>query len=1142
MKRLPTAVFVAATVAWAAACGGGGAETDETTGTDTVDAVATDAVHDVADDVRPDAAADTTIQDSVQDTEPQDIGDDAHAPDAAGDAGDVDDDDAGDTGEPSCEGAITVTADTPYEAAGLESTAASRWADYSCDAEWSYTGPERVFEYTAPCTGQVRLTVTPAGDPLSDSYLMVTVMILGACDTADCRDMLPPSHPIRMTAPTDAGETTLIVVESFDGALPDFTILAQQSCGECADDDDDGYDGFNALFCPDGDDCNDDDAAISPGAAETNCDGIDQDCSGADSCVSTVCIDNDEDGFNNYDPAACPAGRDCNDSNAAIRPGVGEIDCNGLDEDCDGIDWCPGTGQQCDSCLPTGNCREDHVCMPGIGGAFGMYAYCAALCENANQCPEGATCVPEVYEGHGVCMADTSASCDGNDLTVVDSCGNVAHSATCSGDCDSGAGVCTESCIGSSPASIGTTIAGRLVAGASGMTSYPGIFDVKGHEDAYSFTAECDGIAHVVATEMSDLEMVLLGLGDGCFNTQVVAYDAGTGMVHEIEFQVTGGNMYFVVVDTTIQDQEGPFTLLIEVDCGGTGRAHCAACSFDAQCESGHCHIPGDPPLSEGACVADCSADGDCPEGSACAVAGGGFVCMPDATAACDGQALMIVDDCGLEYVMETCADGTDCNAALKSCTDGCIDFDGDGYPAYAADTCPHGTDCRDDDVSIHPGADDARCNSIDEDCSGADNCSDNAQCEPCDGGHCAPGYYCFVDPNFDAPGICLDDCTADMECPTDAAWDLSCWSWMSGQGDDGYYCRPQVARTCSGGDEVVTDGCGRTVQTNECDFNCFDDFGCVNACTPALDHPGCGLSVHGTTVGAPDRTDYYYNGSDTVDDLTGPETGYRFTASCTGEIAAVLKNCPDWLTLVVLRNSSANCKSSSLVDYDVYLDAPEVVSFTAVEGEEFTLIVDGMDGARGEFDLTVNCLCGAGCVDNDADGFIDHDASDCPSGNDCDGAAAAIHPGAIDIACNDIDEDCSGYDHCLSHSCTTDVELGSMSETVVVLDGSTTGMSDEITFYGGACESPYPRFNVETVYRFTADCSGTFNASIGDLASDQVDMYLLEGACRADLCVSNRWTEMSVQVTAGHEYFLVIDGNAATANSWGLQASITCD
>ena len=90
--------------------------------------------------------------------------------------------------------------------------------------------------------------------------------------------------------------------------------------GRLAGDDAD-LDGFTAPA-----DCNDANAAIHPGAADIADNGIDEDCSGAD----TVNLDRDADG------ALRPA--DCNDSSATIRPGAADIPDNGIDEDCSGAD------------------------------------------------------------------------------------------------------------------------------------------------------------------------------------------------------------------------------------------------------------------------------------------------------------------------------------------------------------------------------------------------------------------------------------------------------------------------------------------------------------------------------------------------------------------------------------------------------------------------------------------------------------------------------------------------------------------------------------------------------------------------------------------------------------------------------------
>jgi putative metal-binding protein len=73
-------------------------------------------------------------------------------------------------------------------------------------------------------------------------------------------------------------------------------------------------------------DCNDANAAIRPGATDVPDNGVDENCDGVDATN----LDRDRDGV--------PRPQDCNDANAAIRPGATDVPDNGVDENCDGVD------------------------------------------------------------------------------------------------------------------------------------------------------------------------------------------------------------------------------------------------------------------------------------------------------------------------------------------------------------------------------------------------------------------------------------------------------------------------------------------------------------------------------------------------------------------------------------------------------------------------------------------------------------------------------------------------------------------------------------------------------------------------------------------------------------------------------------
>jgi len=82
-------------------------------------------------------------------------------------------------------------------------------------------------------------------------------------------------------------------------------------------------DGFNSYGTPR--DCDDRNPARNPGARDVPGDGIDQDCSGSDAQT-----DADSDGFG--------PPQDCNDANPAINPGARDIPRDGIDQDCSGAD------------------------------------------------------------------------------------------------------------------------------------------------------------------------------------------------------------------------------------------------------------------------------------------------------------------------------------------------------------------------------------------------------------------------------------------------------------------------------------------------------------------------------------------------------------------------------------------------------------------------------------------------------------------------------------------------------------------------------------------------------------------------------------------------------------------------------------
>ncbi|UCD85445.1 MAG: hypothetical protein JSU92_04425, partial [Deltaproteobacteria bacterium] len=160
----------------------------------------------------------------------------------------------------------------------------------------------------------------------------------------------------------------------------------------CVDNDGDTY----GEHCSAGPDCNDSDASVNPGAAEVNCDGINNDCGTA----TPDAPDGDGDGWDicgASDPVN-PDGKlpaDCNDGDNSVYPGAAETYYNGVDDDCNPVDTIDndqdgdgytasaavGSSPDCDDTVASINPGADDVCGDGIdqncNGSLLCYAYLA---------------------------------------------------------------------------------------------------------------------------------------------------------------------------------------------------------------------------------------------------------------------------------------------------------------------------------------------------------------------------------------------------------------------------------------------------------------------------------------------------------------------------------------------------------------------------------------------------------------------------------------------------------------------------------------------------------------------------------------------------------------------------------------------
>jgi len=164
---------------------------------------------------------------------------------------------------------------------------------------------------------------------------------------------------------------------------------SDQVC-QCEDGDGDDYFAKSAA-CPQGNDCDDTNKDINPGATDICGDGIDQDCLAGD--VECACIDGDGDG---YGEGPTCLGPDCYDNNADAYPGATEICGDGIDQDCSGAD---------EAC-PVEECTEES---DTDGDGFGTANGCDEIdCDDT---------LKDVYPGAPeICGDGVDQDCNGSDL------------------------------------------------------------------------------------------------------------------------------------------------------------------------------------------------------------------------------------------------------------------------------------------------------------------------------------------------------------------------------------------------------------------------------------------------------------------------------------------------------------------------------------------------------------------------------------------------------------------------------------------------------------------------------------------------------------------------------------------------------
>ncbi len=463
-----------------------------------------------------------------------------------------------------------------------------------------------------------------------------------------------------------------------------------------------------------GDDCDDDDATVNPGASEL-CDGVDNDCDGDTdeddaTDAATWYADSDGDGYGDAsdDTAACTQpsdyvadDSDCDDANAAVNPGATELTDDGVDNDCDGYEQCyedadddgyrPDTTStvasadldcddsgEADSSAAAGDCDDaaDAINPAATEVCDGLDNDCDGDTDEADATDASTWYIDYDGDGYGS-TSYTSAAC-------TQPSGYVSDDSDCddsSADAHPGG---TEICDGMDNDCDGTVDEDDATDAATWYADTDG----DGYGDAASTSVACDQPSGHVEDSTD------------CDDADANQFPGATEWCNAEDDDCDGS------VDE--DDAADATTWYIDADADGYGSS---AYTMDA------CTQPS-------GYVADAT---DCDDADSGA--------YPGATELCDGTD----NDCDGTVDEDDAADATTWYA----------DLDGDGYGDAASSTVAcdqpsahvdNSTDCDDDDPAAYPGAEEIPYDGVDQDCDGEDLCDvdgDSYLAEDCGGDDC---------------------------------------------------------------------------------------------------------------------------------------------------------------------------------------------------------------------------------------------------------------------------------------------------------------------------------------------------------------------------------------------------------------------
>jgi len=912
------------------------------------------------------------------------------------------------------------------------------------------------------CAGQRKCTLDGLSD--CDAPSPQEEVCNGADD--DCNGQTDEMTPAACSNKNDAGTCTGLlqcvagapqcdaakpVAEICNGADDDcdgetdenFPDLDKDNIADCVDNDKDG-DGVD-----DDEDCEPLDPAISPTATEA-CNGIDDNCDGnTDEADATGCktwwLDNDGDGDGKdaadggvsqclcapKPPYNATAAKDCDDAKAAVHSKALEV-CNDIDDDCDG-----STDAGCDD-------DGDHYC----DVAMQVVDLPAVCTKGGKDCDDTKAAVSPGNKE--VCGNKLDDDCDGK----VDSGEDAKGCTTLYKDADTdGYGAIDGKCL-CAPLGLYTAATNTDCADTD-KAIHPGAKEVCGN----NVDEDCDGATNAVdATGCKSLYADGDGDGFGSGKAACVCAPMGAWSVAKAgdcddknpkvnpsagevcngvdddcnsktdEADAAGCSKHYADGDGDGYGVAGnsaclckptkPWTSVVAGDCADGDKAVNPGAAEICDKKNNDCKGGIDDPGAKGCTTWFTDKDGDgwgdpktgqclCGKSSSHPVAKGkdcddnASQSKPGGKEICDSKD----NDCDGQTDEEGAAD---CNKLYQ-------DDDGDGYGQTGSHKClckkakpfttPIGGDCADGDSAIHPKATEV-CGGKDDDCDGQ---TDEAGAKGCkmhffdaDGDFWGTPYVsgkCLCKPQGKYTGVQVGDCL-----------------------DTDKTVYPKAPEICDGKDndcDVVKDepgakGCVSWYRDPDGDGWGFSTALCLCKATAPYSTKKKGDCDEGSKAINPgakeicDGKDNDCNGQ--TDEVAGGSNFYADKDKDGWGIGVPKKLCKAAYPYTATK--PGDCKDT---DKTVYPGAAEVC--------------DGKDNnCNKQIDETGGSKTFWRDSDGDGWGKIGDSIKSCKAkapytatkGGDCNDGNKLVNPGAVEKACNKIDDDCKGGDACYNAPCGT--------------------------------------------------------------------------------------------------------------------------